>query len=59
MPIMDISKVKEEAAKELREEREAAAKKQIKDKMKELEAAKLIVRNLERELEDLYGEITE
>jgi hypothetical protein len=54
---MDINKVKSEAQKEFTEEQETAAKKLVKEKMKELSAAKQIVKNLERELEDLYDKL--
>lgn len=59
MALIDIKKVKEQAQLEVVKEHEEAAKIKIKTKLKELETAKKIVRNLERELEDLYAEITE
>lgn len=58
-PKLDIKKVSEQAQKEVREEREAEAKEQVKDKLKELDDAKAVVRNVERELEDLYAELGE
>lgn len=57
--MLDIKKVKEEAEKELREERETEAKEEVKDKLKALDDARAIVRNLERELQDLYAELGE
>lgn len=54
-----IQKAKEEAAKEFEEEQVKAAKTKIKSKMAELTKAKKVVRNLERELEDLYDELSE
>lgn len=57
--MLDIKKIEEEAQKEYREERETEAKEQVKEKLKELENAKHAVRNIERELKDLYAELTE
>lgn len=57
--VLDIKQVKKEAEEEVQKERLEKAKKQIKKKLQEIEAAKLCVRNLERELEDLYVEISE
>lgn len=54
---MDITKIKSEALKEIQEEKATKAKGQIKAKLKQLEDARLIVRNIERELEDLYDEL--
>ncbi len=54
-----LNRVKEEAIKELAQEREEKAKRQIKDKLKMLENAKLVVKNLIRELDDLYAELSE
>ena len=56
--MFDMKKIKDEAEKELQKERAEKAKKKIKNKLQEIESAKLIVRNLERELEDLYVEIS-
>lgn len=55
----DINKVKEDAVAEFRKEQENAAKKKILSKLKELDNARAITRNLERELEDLYVELTQ
>ena len=57
--VFDIKKAKEEAAKELAEEKSGKAKEKIKSKMRELSTAKKVVANLERELEDLYIELTQ
>ena len=59
MALLDIKKIKEQARLEVSREAEEKAKDLIKIKIKEIETAKKIVRNLERELEDLYSEITE
>lgn len=55
--MFDIKKVKEDAEKEVREEREKAAKERIKAKLKDLDKARAIMKNIERELEDLYQDI--
>lgn len=57
--MFDIKEVKKKAQEEYREERMKEATKKIKAKMKELDNAKLIVRNLERELQDLEIELTQ
>jgi len=54
-----IDKLKSEAAKELEAEFNEKAKNKIKCKMRELELAKKCVANLQRELEDLYVELTD
>lgn len=51
---LSIQTVIDEAEKELTEEKLKAAKTKIKAKMKELDGAKAVVANIERELEDLY-----
>lgn len=56
---IDVKKVREEAEKEVQEERVTIAKKKVKMKLKEIADSELIVRNLKRELEDLYLEISE
>jgi hypothetical protein len=55
--MMDINKVKAEAEAEVREEQMKRAKERIKCKLRELESAKKIVGNIQRELDDLYVEI--
>ena len=54
---LDFKKIKEDAQKEFDEERETVAKRKIKAKLKELDTAKQVVKNLERELEDLEDEL--
>lgn len=55
--MIDIKQVKEEAEKEIREERMKVAKGKVKDKLTAIHKAEQIVANLKRELEDLYAEI--
>ena len=57
--MFDVKKVQDEAKEELAKERGEAAKKKIKTKLKDIEAARLIVRNLEREYEVLLEDIGE
>ncbi len=57
--MFDVKKVREEAEKELREEAEEAAKKKLISKLKELDRARKVVRNLERELEEIELDIGE
>lgn len=52
-----IKTIADEAAAELREERVTKAKKEIKVKLREIADAETIVKNLKRELEELYVEI--
>lgn len=59
MKMFDVKKVREEAEKELREEAEEAAKKKLISKLKELDRARKVVRNLERELEEIELDIGE
>lgn len=54
-----IDKLKSEAAKEIQAEFEEKAKARIKGKLRDLELAKKVVANIERELEDLYIELSE
>lgn len=54
-----IDKLKSEAAKEIQAEFEEKAKSKIKGKLRDLEMAKKVVANIERELEDLYVELSE
>ncbi len=48
---------KKQAAKEVEEERYDSAKNKYKSKLKELQAAQKIVKNIEREIEDLDDEL--
>lgn len=57
--MFEVKGIQEEAAKELLEERKEVAKKKVKAKLKQIEDAKLIVRNLERELDDIYAELAQ
>lgn len=59
MALLDIKKIKEEALKEVNKDAEEKAKSLIKNKLREVEQARKILRNLERELEDLYVDIAE
>lgn len=54
-----IDKLKSDAAKELQEEFEERAKNKIKQKLRDLELARRVVKNLKRELDDLYVELSE
>jgi hypothetical protein len=54
-----IDKLKSEAQKEIQAEFEERAKAKIKSKLRDLEMAKKVVANIERELEDLYIELSE
>jgi len=55
--MFDIKKAKEEAEKELAQEKGEKAKKRIKEKLTQLDSAKKVIQNIERELEDLYVEL--
>lgn len=57
--MFDIKKVKEEAAKEIAEEQGKKAKDALKAKLRALEAAKAVVRNIEREIDDLEASIAD
>lgn len=54
-----IDKLKSEAEKEIQAEFEEKAKQRIKTKLRDLELARKVVANIERELEDLYVELSE
>jgi hypothetical protein len=54
-----IDKLKSDAAKELQEEFEERAKTRIKQKLRDLQLARRGVKNLKRELDDLYVELSE
>lgn len=56
-PMFDVKKAKEEAEKEIAEERTKKAKELIKSKLRQIDQAKQILTNLERELDDLYADI--
>lgn len=57
--MIDIKSVKEEARKEIAEEQGKKAKDALKRKLRDLEAAKQIVRNIEREIEDIEASIAD
>lgn len=57
--MFDIKKAKEEAEKEFAEEKAKIAKEKIKAKLKQLDTAKKVVANLQRELDDLYVDISQ
>lgn len=59
MALVDIKKVKDEAEKEMVEERFKKAKGKVKAKMEEIESARKTVRNLEIELEDIMADLGE
>ena len=54
---IDIKKIKEQAVKEHKEEKEKIAVIKLKNKLLELDKAKKIVSNIEREIEDLEDEL--
>ena len=54
----DVKSAKDQALAELTKERQENAKLKIKAKLKELEAAELVVKNVKRELEDLEHELS-
>jgi hypothetical protein len=57
--MFDIKKVIEDAQKEVSEEKISEAKRRIKQKLKERDTAKKILANINRELEDLYAELSQ
>lgn len=57
--MIDIKAVKEEARKEIAEEQGKKAKDALKKKLRDLEAAKNIVRNIEREINDIEASIAD
>ncbi len=56
---VDLQKAKAEAKEEVEKEEMDKAKRKYKGKMHELKNAKKIVRNIERELEDLDDELSQ
>lgn len=58
LKVADAKSLREQAEEEVAQEKAKAAKEKIKIKLKELDKAKLIVRNIERELEDLMVEVS-
>jgi hypothetical protein len=57
--MIDIKKVQEEAQAEITEERTKKAKEKIKDLLRKKAQAEQVVKNIERELTDLYAQIGE
>jgi len=57
--MFDIKKVKTEAEKEFAEEKIKRAKERIKEKLKQRDQARKVLANIEREIEDLYAELSE
>lgn len=57
MALIDIKAVKDEARKEIADEQGKKAKEALKKKLRDLENAKGIVRNIEREISDLEASI--
>lgn len=57
--MFDIKKAKEEAELELAREQEEKAKLKIKSKLRERDQARKLLANIERELEDLYSELSQ
>lgn len=55
--MIDVNAVKDEAEKELREEKMKKAKETIKGLLRKIDQAKLVVSNIERELADAYAEL--
>lgn len=53
-----VQSAKDKALAEIQKERIEKATKQIKSKLQELEAAKLVVKNIEREMEALEDELS-
>lgn len=55
--MIDIKKVQEEAEKEIRDEKTKLAKDKIKSKLQEKDKAKKVLKNIERELKDIYADV--
>ena len=55
--MFDVKEVVKEAEKEVREEKAKEAKAKIKAKLKEIERARKVVNNMEREYEVLLSDI--
>lgn len=59
MALIDITNLEAEAQKEISDEITAKAKDAIKRKLRDLEAARAVVRNIEREIDDLKASIAD
>lgn len=55
--MIDVSKVKQEAEAEVRDEQMKAAKEKIKVLLRKKQQAQAVVANVERELADAYAEL--
>lgn len=56
---IDYAKVKAEALTEVEQEKLVEAKKRYKAKLQELDKANKVVKNIEREIEDLEDELSQ
>ena len=59
MALFDIKKVEEDALAEINKERNEAAKKALVKLLKQRDDAQQIVRNLDRQIDDLKASITD
>lgn len=57
--MVDVKKVKEQALEEVRREKETEAKDRLKYKFEELAKAEKVVKNIQREIEDLEDELSQ
>lgn len=57
--MIDVKKVLTEARAEIAKEKAEKAKKQLVDKLRQLDTAKTVVGNIEREIADLEARIVE
>ncbi len=57
--MLDINKVKEEAQKEVAEEKMKAAKEKIKNLLRKRDQAHQVLNNIDREIADAYASIGE
>lgn len=57
MSLVDVNAVQKEVEKELRDEAVAKAKTRMKGKLREIETAKTVLANLEREYADMLQAI--
>jgi len=56
--MIDVTAVKKQAEKEVREERQIELKEKLKSKMRERDKAKQIVENLNREIDAFLAELS-
>lgn len=57
--MFDIKKIQDQAKKEYADEKATKAKQRIKGKLIEIDQAKQVLKNLEREYQDLLEEISD